>query len=60
MRLFLHHATETAPVLTIEERRMNPADDFVARAQALVDVECDEAALDRPQQRPSPVIHESR
>jgi hypothetical protein len=60
MRLFLQHATGTEPVSTIEEGRINPADDFVARAQALVEVECDEVALDRPQERSSPVTHESR
>jgi hypothetical protein len=49
MRLFLEHATGTEPASTIEAQRLSPADDFVARAQAFVDVECDEVALDRPQ-----------
>ena len=60
MRLFLQHATGTETVLSSEERQINPADDFVARAQALVEVECDEVALDRPQESSSPVTHESR
>ena len=50
MRLFLQHATGTERVVTSAEERMNPVDDFVARAQALVEVECDEVSLDRPQE----------
>ncbi len=55
MRLFLQHATGTERVLTIEKERMTPVDDFAARAQALVEVECDEVALDRPQEPSSQV-----
>jgi hypothetical protein len=51
MRLFLQHATEKEPVVTTKEERVNPADDFAARTQAFVEVECDEVALDRPQER---------
>lgn len=55
MRLFLEHVTGTEPVFASEERQVHPADDFVARAQAFVEVECDEVALDRPQERSSDV-----
>lgn len=51
MRLFLEHATGTEPASTTTEQHVNPTDDFVARAQAFVEVECDEVALDRPQAR---------
>ncbi len=51
MRSFLQHATGTEPVLRMEEQAKRPADDFVARAQALVEVECDEVALDRAEER---------
>ena len=53
MRLFLQHATGTEPVLRIEQAPITPADDFVARAQALVEVECDEVALDQHTERSS-------
>jgi hypothetical protein len=48
MRLFLKHATAAELTLAVEGERMNSTDDFVARAQTLVEVECDEVALDRP------------
>jgi GSCFA family len=53
MRLFLEHATGREPASAIEEPQVKPPDDFVARAQGLVEVECDEVALDRPQEPPS-------
>jgi hypothetical protein len=53
MRLFLQHATGTEPISPIEEQRTNARDGFVARAQALVEVECDEVALDQPEERSS-------
>ncbi|HEX2898601.1 MAG TPA: GSCFA domain-containing protein, partial [Bacteroidia bacterium] len=56
MRLFLRHAAGEAPMARSEEGRAKPADDFVARAQALVDVECDEVALDRPEKRSSGAV----
>jgi GSCFA family len=50
MRLFLQHAAETASKEPIsEEEQVRPADNFLARAQAFVEVECDEVALDRPE-----------
>jgi hypothetical protein len=55
MRLFLQHAAATAPALGLEEKRRDSVDGFVARAQALVEVECDEVALDRPDERSSQV-----
>lgn len=52
MRLFLQHAAgidagHGVPVGQADEARGGRQDDFVARAQALVEVECDEIALDR-------------
>jgi len=54
MRLFLRHATGTAPIARLDDaERVSPSDDFAARAQALVEVECDEVALDRREARSS-------
>jgi hypothetical protein len=54
MRLFLQHATETESEVRPEEpQTTSSGEDFVARAQALVEVECDEVALDRPDERSS-------
>jgi hypothetical protein len=48
MRLFLHHATANSTAnLPAAKQRPVAEDDFLARAEALVEVECDEIALDR-------------
>lgn len=51
MGSFLRHATGTAPMARSEDERVDPVDTFAARAQAVVEVECDEVALDRPEPR---------
>jgi hypothetical protein len=47
MRLFVQHATGGATGVAAPTERSESRDDFLARAEAVVDVECDEAALDR-------------
>lgn len=47
MRLFLEHATGGAVHLPVSEHQQQVVDDFAARAEAFVEVECDEIALDR-------------
>jgi len=48
MRLFLRHATSDEIVSQASAAaRTETSDDYLARAEALVDVECDETALDR-------------
>jgi len=46
--LFLRHATSDEIVSQASAAaRTETSDDYLARAEALVDVECDETALDR-------------
>lgn len=47
MRLFMQHATDTATSNTADAPTAPARDDHLARAQNLVEVECDEVALDR-------------
>jgi len=47
MRLFLHHATGGS--VTASAPAARPVDDFLAAAEAAVEGECDEMALDRPE-----------
>jgi hypothetical protein len=48
MRLFLQHATEGGQTMpTVNTPTKKNTDDFAATSQAFVDVECEEAALDR-------------
>lgn len=47
MRLFLHHATDSAASLAVPVQQSETRDDYLVQAEALVEVECDEVALDR-------------
>lgn len=47
MRLFLQHATDGNPSLTANRPKQDPNNEYLAQAEALVEVECDEIALDR-------------
>jgi hypothetical protein len=47
MRLFLQHATINAPVAKPPEEAAASEDQFVASAAAVLQVECDEVALDK-------------
>ena len=47
MRLFLHHATDGASNLIVPDKQSETPDTYLAQAEALVEVECDEIALDR-------------
>jgi hypothetical protein len=47
MRLFLQHATEGAVNLPAAHSEGKNGDDFIAKAEAFVQVECDEIGLDR-------------
>lgn len=53
MRLFLYHASGEMPRFPVEEAGQTSKNDFLAQAEALVEVECDEIALDK--QGASPV-----
>jgi hypothetical protein len=47
MRLFLQHATGESRTSPVSARPAAAPDDFLNRAEAVVEVECDEASLDR-------------
>lgn len=47
MRLFLQHATDGTVALKLPSAETVKVDNFVVQAEALVEVECDEIALDR-------------
>lgn len=47
MRLFLRHATDGKIIVPLDALPAAPQDDYVTRAETLVEVECDEIALDR-------------
>ena len=47
MRLFLHHATGSVVPATPIAQPVTVKDDYMAQAEALVEVECDEIALDK-------------
>lgn len=47
MRLFLQHATDGAVVIKAPDTDLAAADAYLTQAEALVEVECDEIALDR-------------